>query len=58
MSKRGTMPISYPSDVQAQKLFRILSERFKNGTPSHTYGAYVLSVLSAKFAVLSHVPQS
>ncbi|TFK94138.1 isocitrate lyase [Polyporus arcularius HHB13444] len=39
VSKRGTLPISYPSNVQAKKLYRILSERFKNGTPSHTYGA-------------------
>lgn len=39
VSKRGTLPISYPSDVQAKKLFRILSERYSNGTPSHTYGA-------------------
>ena len=38
-SKRGTLPISYPSDVQAKKLFRLLSEHFKKGTPSHTYGA-------------------
>lgn len=39
VSKRGTLPISYPSNVQGQKLFKILSEHFKNGTPSHTYGA-------------------
>ena len=38
-SKRGTLPISYPSDVQAQKLFALLENHFKNGTPSHTYGA-------------------
>ena len=39
VSKRGTLPISYPSGVQAKKLYKTLSERFKNGTPSHTYGA-------------------
>ncbi len=39
VSKRGTLPISYPSDVQAKKLFRILSEHYSEGTPSHTYGA-------------------
>ena len=39
VSKRGTIPISYPSNIQAKKLYSILSERFKNGTPSHTYGA-------------------
>ncbi|KZT27393.1 isocitrate lyase [Neolentinus lepideus HHB14362 ss-1] len=39
VSKRGTIPISYPSNVQAKKLWAILSKRFKEGTPSHTYGA-------------------
>jgi len=39
VSKRGTLPISYPSDVQAKKLFALLETHFKNGTPSHTYGA-------------------
>ncbi|KAH9841874.1 isocitrate lyase [Rhodofomes roseus] len=39
VSKRGTLPISYPSDVLAKKLWASLSEHYKNGTPSHTYGA-------------------
>lgn len=39
VSKRGTLPISYPSDTQAKKLFALLERHFKNGTPSHTYGA-------------------
>ncbi|EIM81663.1 isocitrate lyase [Stereum hirsutum FP-91666 SS1] len=39
VSKRGTIPISYPSDLQGKKAFSIFSEHFKNGTPSHTYGA-------------------
>jgi len=39
VSKRGTLPISYPSDVLAKKLWASLSEHFKRGTPSHTYGA-------------------
>ncbi|PCH39762.1 isocitrate lyase [Wolfiporia cocos MD-104 SS10] len=39
VSKRGTLPISYPSDVMAKKLWASLTEHFKNGTPSHTYGA-------------------
>ncbi|EJC98877.1 isocitrate lyase [Fomitiporia mediterranea MF3/22] len=39
VSKRGTIPISYPSDIQAKKLWRLLSEHWKNKTPSHTYGA-------------------
>ncbi|CCL98418.1 uncharacterized protein FIBRA_00415 [Fibroporia radiculosa] len=39
VSKRGTLPISYPSDVLAKKLWASLSEHFRRGTPSHTYGA-------------------
>ncbi len=39
VAKRGTIQINYPSDIQAKKLWRILSEHAKNGTPSHTYGA-------------------
>jgi isocitrate lyase len=39
VSKRGTLPISYPSDAQAKKLFALLERHFKDGTPSHTYGA-------------------
>lgn len=41
MSKRGTLPISYPSAVQGKKLHKLLSEHAKNKTPSHTYGACV-----------------
>jgi isocitrate lyase len=39
VAKRGTLPIKYPSDAQAKKLWAALSEHFKRGTPSHTYGA-------------------
>jgi len=39
VSKRGTLPISYPSAVQGKKLHKLLSEHAKNKTPSHTYGA-------------------
>nr|BAD93181.1 isocitrate lyase [Fomitopsis palustris] len=39
VSKRGTLPISYPSDVLAKKLWASLTQHYKNGTPSHTYGA-------------------
>jgi len=39
VSKRGTFRQTYPSDVQGKKLFKLLGEHFKNGTPSHTYGA-------------------
>jgi len=39
VGKRGTLPISYPSDVVGKKLWNLLSQHYKNGTPSHTYGA-------------------
>ncbi|KAF8895428.1 isocitrate lyase icl [Infundibulicybe gibba] len=39
VSKRGTIPIEYPSNVMAKKLWATLSEHAKRGTPSHTYGA-------------------
>ncbi|KAF7314211.1 Isocitrate lyase [Mycena kentingensis (nom. inval.)] len=39
VSKRGTIPIQYPSDIQGRKLWATLSEHAKRGTPSHTYGA-------------------
>ena len=39
VAKRGTLPISYPSHVQGKKLWNILSKRYQEGTPSHTYGA-------------------
>jgi isocitrate lyase len=39
VSKRGTIPIQYPSNVQAKKLWALLENHAKNGTPSHTYGA-------------------
>ncbi|KAJ3738428.1 isocitrate lyase icl [Lentinula detonsa] len=40
VSKRGTIKIEYPSNILAQKLFALLSEHAKRGTPSHTYGAH------------------
>ncbi|KAG1774841.1 isocitrate lyase [Suillus placidus] len=39
VAKRGNIPIKYPSEIQGKKLFALLSEHAKNGTPSHTYGA-------------------
>ncbi|KAF3941674.1 hypothetical protein ABW19_dt0208029 [Dactylella cylindrospora] len=39
VSKRGTLPQSYPSSHQAKKLFSLLSERAKEGKPAHTMGA-------------------
>ncbi|KAF8339617.1 isocitrate lyase [Cantharellus anzutake] len=39
VAKRGTIKINYPSDLQGKKLWRLLKEHAKDGTPSHTYGA-------------------
>ncbi|VDB95753.1 unnamed protein product [Peniophora sp. CBMAI 1063] len=39
VSKRGTIPINYPSNIVAQKAYKIFDSHFKAGTPSHTYGA-------------------
>jgi len=39
VSKRGTLPITYPSDLQAQKLWNLLEQHAANKTVSHTYGA-------------------
>ncbi|BGP54742.1 hypothetical protein JCM8202_003249 [Rhodotorula sphaerocarpa] len=39
VSKRGTLEIHYPSNAQGKKLHSLLSEKFRNGQPSHTYGA-------------------
>ncbi|THG96162.1 hypothetical protein EW026_g5622 [Hermanssonia centrifuga] len=39
VSKRGTLPIAYPSNVMAKKLWRTLADHFQKGEPSHTYGA-------------------
>ncbi|MBY0594904.1 hypothetical protein K4569_00010, partial [Bacillus bingmayongensis] len=39
VSKRGTIPIQYPSNVQGKKLWALLAQHAKKGTPSHTYGA-------------------
>jgi hypothetical protein len=39
VSKRGSIPISYPSDILAKKLWHIFSRHAENSTPSHTYGA-------------------
>ncbi|KLO14811.1 isocitrate lyase [Schizopora paradoxa] len=39
VSKRGTIPIQYPSDLMGKKLWALLVEHWKTKTPSHTYGA-------------------
>lgn len=36
---RGTLPISYPSSVQADKLFNLLKTRASEGKPVHTLGS-------------------
>lgn len=39
VSKRGTLPIQYPSAVLGKKLWATLDAHFRKGEPSHTYGA-------------------
>ncbi|KAG9033812.1 isocitrate lyase 1 [Tulasnella sp. JGI-2019a] len=39
VSKRGTLAIQYPSDVQGKKLWSLLEQHANDGTVSHTYGA-------------------
>lgn len=39
VAKRGTIDVKYPSDIQGKKLWTLLENHAKNGTPSHTYGA-------------------
>ncbi|RKP01612.1 hypothetical protein CXG81DRAFT_11748 [Caulochytrium protostelioides] len=38
VGKRGSMPIQYPSDAQAKKLWKLLLTHKANRTASHTYG--------------------
>lgn len=39
VSKRGTLKQTYPSNTQAQKLWKTLEGHASKGTTSHTYGA-------------------
>ncbi|KAL9109709.1 MAG: hypothetical protein Q9187_008135, partial [Circinaria calcarea] len=39
VSKRGSLPQTYPSSLMARKLFNLLNERAANGEPVHTMGA-------------------
>ncbi|KAG8900025.1 isocitrate lyase 1, partial [Tulasnella sp. 403] len=39
VSKRGTISVQYPSDLQAKKLWNLLGHHAKCKTVSHTYGA-------------------
>lgn len=36
---RGTLPVQYPSSVQAEKLFNLFKERSAEGKPVHTIGS-------------------
>jgi isocitrate lyase len=36
---RGTLPISYPSDIMAKRAFALFKNHQANKTPSHTFGA-------------------
>ncbi|KAF7543020.1 hypothetical protein G7Z17_g11075 [Cylindrodendrum hubeiense] len=38
VSKRGYLPVNYPSNAQAQKLWKILENRFDTRDASYTYG--------------------
>ncbi|KAF7563041.1 hypothetical protein G7046_g1089 [Stylonectria norvegica] len=38
VSKRGYLPVNYPSNAQAKKLWTILENRFDNRDASYTYG--------------------
>ncbi|QSZ36768.1 hypothetical protein DSL72_006651 [Monilinia vaccinii-corymbosi] len=51
VSKRGSLKIEYPSNVQSKKLWKILEERFKNKDASYTYGCLEPTMLTqmAKF---------
>merc|ERR1711939_289940 len=46
VSKRGTLPLHYPSNNQGKKLHKLLSEHAKNKTPSHTYGCLEPTMLT------------
>jgi len=37
-SKRGNLPIQYPSNAMSKKLWKILEQRFASGDASYTYG--------------------
>ncbi|KAM7188401.1 Isocitrate lyase [Rhypophila sp. PSN 637] len=39
VTKRGTLPQSYPSSLMARKLFDLVQEHLSAGTPIHTLGA-------------------
>ncbi|TVY67359.1 Isocitrate lyase [Lachnellula suecica] len=46
VAKRGNLPIEYPSNAQAKKLWNILEDRFKNGDASYTYGCLEPTMLT------------
>ncbi|KAF8916985.1 isocitrate lyase icl [Mucidula mucida] len=44
VAKRGTIPIEYPSNIQAKKLWALLSEHHKRGTPFTQMAKYLETV--------------
>lgn len=38
VAKRGTLPIEYPSNAQAKKLWKLVESRWQNKEASYTYG--------------------
>ncbi|KAH6674284.1 isocitrate lyase-like protein [Halenospora varia] len=46
VAKRGNLKITYPSNVQAKKLWNILEGRFKSGEASYTYGCLEPTMLT------------
>jgi isocitrate lyase len=49
VSKRGTLPQSYPSSLMARKLFNLLEERAAKGEPVHT-SAFTHGYIDRKMA--------
>ncbi|RYP78866.1 hypothetical protein DL771_000251 [Monosporascus sp. 5C6A] len=46
VSKRGHLPIEYPSNTQSKKLWRILENRFQSRDASYTYGCLEPTMLT------------
>ncbi|OAA59074.1 Isocitrate lyase [Niveomyces insectorum RCEF 264] len=46
VSKRGTLPIAYPSNAQAKKLWALLERRFAARDASYTYGCLEPTMLT------------
>lgn len=46
VQKRGNMPLTYPSNVQAKKLWNIMERRFSKKEASYTYGCLEPTMLT------------